>query len=114
LEIPTTVAAVKCQGIDSCPRPASENANVNLLKRDEGIEERVTSSGEMEMSNIPEGHHVKGIFGMLYVDKFNPRTQEDIGNIHIASETGSLAGIFETTERAMNSKIDVAAGNVYK
>lgn len=110
LEIPTTVAAVEGQGIDNYRRPASENANVNLLKKDEGIEERVTSSGEMEMSNIPKGHHVEGHFGMLYVDKCIPRTQEDVGDIHIASETGSLGGIFETTESAISSKINVSAG----
>jgi hypothetical protein len=47
---------------------------------------------------------------MLYVNKCIPRTQEDVGDIHIASETGSLGGIFETIENAIRSKINVSAG----
>lgn len=99
------VAAVEGQGISNYPRFSSENAIVILLKKDEGIEERITSSGETEMSKIPEGHHVDGHFGVLDVDKCIPRTQEDVGNIHIASETG----IFETTESAIGSEINVVA-----
>ena len=47
---------------------------------------------------------------MLYVDKCIPRTQEDVGDIHIASETGSPGGIFETTESTIRSKINISAG----
>jgi len=36
--------------------------------------------------------------------------QEDVGDIHIASETGSLGGIFETTESTIRSKINMSAG----
>lgn len=106
LEIPTTVAAVEGQGIDNYPRHGSMNAKVNLLKKDGGI----TSSGKMDMSKIPEGHHVEGHFGMLHVDKFIPSTHEDVGNIHIASETACIGGIFENTESSLGSKINVAAG----
>lgn len=107
LEILTTVAAVEGQGITNYPRPSSENAN-NLLKKDEGIEEQITSSGEMNMSKIPESYHVDGHFGVLDVDKCIPRTQEDVGNIHMASETR----IFETTGSAIGSEINVAAGYI--
>lgn len=106
LEILTTVAAVEGQGIDSYPRCSSKDAKVNLLKKDEGI----TSSGKMDMSKIPEGHHVEGHFGLPHVDKFIPRTHEDVGNIHIASEKASIGGIFETTESSLGSKTNVAAG----
>jgi len=47
---------------------------------------------------------------MLYVNKCIPRTQEDVGDIHIASETGSPGGIFETTESTIRSKINISAG----
>jgi len=44
----TQIALVEGKVIDSYPRHALENANGNLLKKDEGIE-RITSSEEMEM-----------------------------------------------------------------